>query len=626
MFLAACSGECSVRVWKMDQKSLDLVQTIVLPSKKTPISIEFLDVCQEIALIAVGCTDGMIRLFDWKKGTLVEELSGHENWVSGLTFSRSLSRLASCDQDGYIRIWKFEVSEESKQDTVEIMAAVIRPEEVSASINVTVDSVIIAHEDWVMDISWAGPSILSASMDQTIALWAYDAESKLWLSDSRVGVVGGRNKLGFVSAASNFEGSDLVGITASGSLHRWCKRDEDRWESTLCSSGHCKGVRDLCWAPGGEYFLSVSLDQTTRMFAFWKDLKLWREIARPQVHGYDMSCVAVIPGVAFRFASGAEEKVIRIFDAPSHVVSTFKSITGFEFEQTISRGDKVVIPELGLSNKSFDSLLASKEEKEIALEQDESPGIEEYLRRQSLFVESQKLYGHGYEVFSIASSHSGKLLASSNVAKQSQSDHATIRLWDTERWIQTHQLVGHQLTIAQLAFSHDDRFLLSVSRDRSLCVFDVTLDPPQLVFTAKAHSRIIWSCCWTRDDKYFATGSRDKKVLIWNRLSWKQDSCLPMFSDAITAIAFAPCSIDSEYVLAVGLESGVIQLWKGICSEEGMSWKCSDMSRNMIRFYHTGTITRLSWSPRVSSSGIALLASCGEDFSVRLFQVNLKLI
>ena len=40
----------------------------------------------------------------------------------------------------------------------------------------------------------------------------------------------------------------------------------------------------------------------------------WHEIARPQVHGYDVLNVVFIDSL--KFASISDEKVMRIFDAP----------------------------------------------------------------------------------------------------------------------------------------------------------------------------------------------------------------------------------------------------------------------------------------------------------------------
>lgn len=47
-------------------------------------------------------------------------------------------------------------------------------------------------------------------------------------------------------------------------------------------------------------------------------------MARPQVHGYDMKALAILG--RYRFASGAEEKIIRTFNAPGNFVENFRRI------------------------------------------------------------------------------------------------------------------------------------------------------------------------------------------------------------------------------------------------------------------------------------------------------------
>ena len=90
------------------------------------------------------------------------------------------------------------------------------------------------------------------------------------------------------------------------------------------------------------------------------------------------------------------------------------------------------------------------------------------------------------------------------------------------------RLPAHTLTVTQMAFSHNDRFLLSVSRDRTWvisqaqedCRFEVCAKSDK----KNGHSRIVWSCAWTPDDTCFATGSRDKTVKRGDQFSRKKNS------------------------------------------------------------------------------------------------------
>jgi len=144
----------------------------------------------------------------------------------------------------------------------------------------------------------------------------------------------------------------------------------------------------------------------------------------------------------------------------------------------------------------------------------------------------QKLYGHGYEIFSIAVDIKNRLIVSA--CKAAKADHAGIIVWKEQlcknqpTYRQIDVLKGHELTIVQMKFSNNSKYLLSVSRDRTWKLFkrqpesnnNNDTDQFKLVRFLHTknnyHTRIVWSCDWSHDDMFFVTTSRDRRACIWH--------------------------------------------------------------------------------------------------------------
>lgn len=253
----------------------------------------------------------------------------------------------------------------------------------------------------------------------------------------------------------------------------------------------------------------------------------------------------------------------------------------------------------------------------------------------TLWPEIHKLYGHGFEVFTVASNHSGTLIASA--CKASRVESATIIIWDNKEWRRRCELQCHKLTVVQLAFSNNDSFLLSVSRDRTFAISVRSLQDPfewKLQLTSeqkfsKVHSRIIWCCAWTPDDKYFVTGARDKKLCLWH---FDGDD-IQLIAErkhlyAVTAVDFAPKLWNKHYILAVGFENGEIEIEKWNLRQNDINTSDNCLKRWLA---HSQTINRLKFRPKQGSwlcNGdvnihIWELASASNDHSVVVHQLNL---
>jgi len=77
------------------------------------------------------------------------------------------------------------------------------------------------------------------------------------------------------------------------------------------------------------------------------------------------------------------------------------------------------------------------------------------------------------QTIALAVSNAGTLMATA--CKSTTPEHALIRLYDTERFLPYGEpLSGHSLTIVRIVFNRDDRLILSVSKDRTWCLFERT--------------------------------------------------------------------------------------------------------------------------------------------------------
>ncbi|CAN0877024.1 Elongator complex protein 2 [Linum grandiflorum] len=587
--------------------------------------------------------------------------------------------LVSASQDKGIRIWKMSLLGLSDGRRKEItLASYIEGPVImagSTSYQVSLESLLIGHEDWVYSVEWQPPStievhqpqsILSASMDKTMMIWQPEKRTGIWMNVVTVGELS-HSALGFYGGHWSSDGQSILAHGYGGAFHLWRNVGvgADNWMPQKVPSGHFAPVSDISWARHGQYILTVSHDQTTRIFAPWKmeasslDGSSWHEIARPQVHGHDINCVAFVEGKRnHRFICGADEKVARVFEAPLSFLKTLshanqQSVLTEELQMEVQiLGANMSA--LGLSQKPIYQNATQETPRangsEGGLDTLESvpdavpviftePPIEDQLAYHTLWPESHKLYGHGNELFSLCCDHEGELVASSCKA-QSQSV-AEIWLWQVGSWRAVGRLQSHTLTVTQMEFSHDDTMLLAVSRDRQFSVFGIERTGDeisyQLLAKQEAHKRIIWSCSWNPFGHEFATGSRDKTVKIWTvdgggnkPPTARLLATLPPFNSSVTAVAWFGIDRHRGHgLLAVGMENGLIELWSVTVKRNAENGTSSVDAALAVRFdpamCHVSQVNRLSWRRTEKDDNDETsveLASCGADHCVRLFEVR----
>ncbi|KAG1874502.1 WD40-repeat-containing domain protein [Suillus subalutaceus] len=616
-------------------------------------------------------------------------LSGHEDWIRALAFRAPSTPndplvLASGSQDGTIRLWNvesfakmqaqsqthgkhsaddlsddlldaFEASlgdlgadaeEGGRQISLKRHILTVKSNSGTQQYSITFDALLIGHEAGITSLSWSASnaSLLSTSTDSSVIIWApssivstaySSSTSSIWINIQRFGDVGGQRLGGFTGGLWSNGGAEAMAWGWSGGWRRWRRIRSDghggaageEWEEVGAISGHSGAVKGLDWSPKGDYLVSVGLDQTTRIHgaitSSTPGQSIWHELSRPQVHGYDLMGAAWLG--PWTFASVADEKVARVFEAPRNFVEEVRVLGVKDLAQSevrttpcyISRllrkqkGDRPAtasVPPLGLSNKAVSDDDAPSE---LDISRPRRRPFEGELASITLWPEIEKVFGHGYESITISASNSLDLLATACRATSPQ--HAVIRVYTTTGYQPFGvPLEGHSLTVTRIAFSPPN------DKTHPYRYVPVAAD--------KSHGRIIWDCAWSCEGDLFATASRDKTVKIWKESSgsaarWGAITTMK-FEEAATAVAFCSVGADAqERWLAVGLETGEIKIYSSLMSTPDQWTPVLTIDSNLA---HVDQINHLAWRATDNPSR-KQLASCSEDGTLKVLIVQFEI-
>lgn len=504
--------------------------------------------------------DGTIKV--WKIGTsqCIHNLEGHTNWIWSVTFSPDGKKIASGCNDKTIKIWN--------ANTGECLQT------------------IAAHNAWVLSITFSpdGKTLASGSADKTIKLW--DVET--WNCRTFTG-----SEDAIWSVAFTSDGGKIASCGFEKIIRLW---DVKTGECYRELAGHKKEIKMLAFSNDGKTLASGSFEPAVK---FW-DVATGKCIATGKEHQTPIRTIAFSSNNK-TVATGDNDQIVKLWDAQTgKCVKTFQGYTNSVWSVALSPDGKLIASshldaairlwnvKTGECRQNLTghtgliwAVVFSPDGKQIA-----SCGDDETIRvwdintgecRQTFRYPSPNQQYQG-RIWTVAFSPCGQFLASGG-------QDATVKVWDVNKG-NCRVWEGHQSWVWRVEFNSDGQTLASSSDDYTIKIWDIQTGKCQQ--TLQEHTNNVRSIAFSSDGQFLVSGSEDSKVKLWN---FKKGECVNTLDGHQGLVWPVKFAANGKFVISGG-QDGTLRFWDistGECQkileahkDQISSLDCSGDSRMVI--------------------------------------------
>jgi WD40 repeat protein len=501
--LATGGGDGTVRLW-------DVATSAEIKRIDDTGTASALDVSDDGALIATGGPNNTVCIWNAASGDQLTRLEGHQADVTAVRFAPGGALLASGDERGHGRLWRFDEAErrwvagprlEGHSRTITALRFVDGARRLVSSSgdntcgqwNVAdgqeIRSGVLKHPDWIAD--------LAVSADGRVALTCCDdGKIRLWsLSDARL--------LKTIEPRGEAAAFTSIDLSADG-----------RWAAATCAAQGSVRLWDM--ATGKE----IAAEDANGASRPWLDM---------DARGGLVWAARFSPDSARLLALGGNDA--RLYEVESRKLIVRFSPHGVLASADVSPdGSRVATGSWDRSVKIWDAATGKV---------------------------IRKLDGiHDGYINSVCFSPDGSLLLTA-------SDDGTAKLWNAADGTPREPVLrGHAGRVRQACFSPDGSRILTVSGDKTAKVSDAATG--QVLLTLEGHAWAVFCGAYSADGQRIVTGSEDNTAIVWDASTGQRLQTLAGHTGAIASVAISP---DGKRALT-GSQDNAVKLWDAATGKE----------------------------------------------------------